>query len=151
MWNELPVTVQGYDMLEFKNFIKKDFKPPRFKHFSRGNKLSNRLLTQIRVGRSDLNQHKFTIGLTDSPECTCHYREESPLHYFIDCFLYSFERQILFSQIEHYIPNFPNFNKHKKLDVILRGIEPENLEYFSTNVTLTLGVQNFLLKTKRFL
>ena len=58
MWNELPVTVQGYDMLEFKHFIKKDFKPPRFKHFSRGNNLSNRLLTQIRVGRSDLNQHK---------------------------------------------------------------------------------------------
>ena len=47
--------------------------PPRYKHFARGNKLTNSLLTKIRVGRSDLNQHKFTIGLVESPMCDCHY------------------------------------------------------------------------------
>ena len=37
-------------------------KPPRFEQFAQGNKLKNTLLTKIRVGRSDPNQHKFVIG-----------------------------------------------------------------------------------------
>ena len=86
--------------------MKKMFKPKRYKHFARGSKLGNILLTRIRVGRSDLNQHKFAVGHVDSPECLCHFRSESPEHYFLDCFLYEPERQILFGLIEHYVPFF---------------------------------------------
>ena len=125
-------------------------KPTRHKHFNRGNKQSNTLLTRIRVGRSDLNQHKFIIGLSDTPQCLCHFREESPLHYFIDCFLYLPERQILFDLFEHYIPNFKNLNKKQKLEIILRGIDIENPDYLQTNITLTIGVQKFISNTKRF-
>ena len=89
-------------------------KPPKFKHFARGAKISNSLLTKIRVGRSNLNQHKFTIGLADSPECLCHSREESPSHFFLDCFLYLPERQTLFDLLEHYIPKFKNLTKKQK-------------------------------------
>ena len=101
-------------------------------------------------GRSFLNQHKFTIGLTDSPQCLCHHREESPLHYFIDCFLYLPERQTLFSKIEHYIPNFINFTKQRKLDTILRGLYIDNLDFLSLNTTLTIAVQNYIIQTERF-
>ena len=59
---------------DFKLSIKKEIKPPTYKHFSHGSKLGNTLLTQIRVGRSNLHQHKFTIGLSDSPECQCQSR-----------------------------------------------------------------------------
>ena len=86
----------------------------------------------------------------DSPECLCHHREESPLHFFIDCFLYLPERQTLFERFEHYIPNFPNFPKYKKLDTILRGIHIENPDLLPLNTTLTIAVQNFILHTKRF-
>ena len=129
---------------------KKEFKPPRYKHFARGSKLGNILLTRIRVGRSSLNQHKFTIGLSDSPECLCHFRSESPEHFFLDCFLYSLERQLLFDLIEHYVPNFKRFNKKKKLELILKGVNIDNEEFISTNTTLTKAVQNFILSTKRF-
>ena len=125
-------------------------KPPRYKHFARGNKISNSILTKIRVGRSDLKQHKFTIGLVDSPQCDCHFREESPSHYFLDCFLYSSERQVLFDLFEHYIPNFKTFNKQKKLEIILRGINIENDYFISTNTSLTIIVQNFITHTNRF-
>ena len=128
----------------------KGFRSPRYKHFSRGNKQSNSLLTKIRVGRSDLHQHRYVIGFSDSPECLCHHREESPLHYFIDCFLYLPERQILFDLIGHYIPKFKNLSKQKKLDIILRGIDIENQDYLQLNTTLTYAVQNFILHTKRF-
>ena len=123
---------------------------PSYKHVSRGNKLSNSLLTKFRVGRSDLNLHKFTIGLIDSPQCDCLFREESSSHYFLDCFLYSPERRILFDLIEHYIPKFSSFKKSQKLDIILRGFEIENIEFIGLNTTLTLAVQKFIMQTKRF-
>ena len=122
----------------------------RYKHFSKGNKYTNSLLTRIRIGRSYLNQHKFSIGHADSPECLCHHREETPSHYFLECFLYSPERQALFGLIEHYIPNFPNFTKQKKLEIILRGVNIDNDDFLSTNISLTIAVQNFILLTKRF-
>ena len=150
LWNSLPKNVQTASLLDFKSFTKKDIKPPRYKHFSKGNKLSNTLLTRIRVGRSYLNQHRFTIGHADSPECMCHNREESPSHYFLDCFLYSLERQTLFSLIEHYIPRFSNFSKQKQLHVILRGINIDNEDLLSTNISITIAVQNFILHSKRF-
>ena len=137
-------------MFEFKEFTKNKFKPPKIKHYSRGNKFSNTLLTKIRVGRSDLNQHKFTIGHAESPECLCHHNQESPLHYFLDCFLYLPERQILFDKIEHYIPKFKSLSKQNKLEIILHGIDNENPDILSTNTTITIAVQNYIVQTKRF-
>ena len=150
LWNSIPKNVQSSNLIDFKTYTKTEMKPHKFKHFSKGNKFSNSLLTRIRVGRSYLNQHKFSIGHADSPECLCHHREESPSHYFLDCFLYSPERQALFSLIEHYIPNFPNFSKQRKLDIILRGIYIENEDFLTTNISLTFAVQKFILQTKRF-
>ena len=113
LWNNLPHNVKCKDLLDFKHYIKQEYKPPGYKHFARGNKLSNSLLTKIKVGRSYLKQHKFTIGLVDSPQCDCHFREESPAHYFLDCFLYTSEQRTLFGLFEHYLPNIFIFQKQK--------------------------------------
>ena len=150
LWNSLQKETQLKPLDEFKIGIKKDIKPPKYKHFARGSKLGNKELTRIRVGRSFLNQHSFTIGLADSPECLCHFRTESPEHYFLDCFLYSPERQTLFSLIEHYVPYFNRLTKKKKLDLILRGVNIDDEVFLKTNTTLTKAVQNFIIKTNRF-
>ena len=97
-----------------------------------------------------LNQHRFSVGQVDNPECLCHHKEESPSHYFLECFLYSQERRTLFELFEHYIPNFTNFSKKQKLQVILNNIYPDTEDFIPTNITLTIGVQNFILQTKRF-
>ena len=60
------------------------------------------------------------------------------------------ERQALFGLIEHYIPKFKNFTKTQKLDIILEGFEIQNDDFIQLNTTLTLAVQNFISKTKRF-
>ena len=113
IWNKLPRNTQSQNKWDFKSSMKTIFKPPRYKYFSKGSKLGNTLLTRIRVGRSDLNQHRFTIRLVESPECICHFRSESPEHYFLDCFLYLPECQILFGLIEHYVPFVQSFQKRK--------------------------------------
>ena len=150
LWKKLPKNMKCKNLSDFKTDIKQKFKPPRYKHFSKGQKLGNCLLTKIRVGRSDLNQHRFTVGLSDSPNCLCHFKTENPEHYFIDCFLYSLERRILFSLIEHYIPYFKGLNKKQKLDIILRGVDIDNEEILSTNITITKAVQRFIISSKRF-
>ena len=111
-WNSFPRNIQSFNLEDFK-MLTKTLKPKRYKQFNKGNKYTNVLLTRIRVGRSKLNQHEFSVGKIDSPECLCHHGEESPLHYSIDCFLYLRERQAMFQLFEHYVPNFRNFTKKK--------------------------------------
>ena len=92
------------------------------------------------------------MRLLDVPplECLCHFRSESPMHYFLDCFLYLPERQTLLTLIELYIPKFSSLTKNKKIDIILRGINIDNPDFLSLNITLTKAVQNLVLTTKRF-
>ena len=138
------------DLTIFKLKLKLKYKPTRHKHFSRGFKRGNSLLTQIRVGRSFLNSHSFSIGLSDSPACSCSHHNESPHHFLFDCPLYDDERQNMTNSILQTLPKFNTFNKTKKLEILLSGFNPENKDYFHINVKLQLIVQNFILNSKRF-
>ena len=98
---------------DFKVQLKKELKPIKYRHFSKGSKLGSTLLSRIRLNRSDLNLHKFEIGLHDTRASDCHEKYESSIHYMMDCFLFSGERQILFQLVEHYIPKFSKLSKSK--------------------------------------
>ena len=148
LWNKLEVSTQLLDLVDFKNQLKKELKPPKYKHFSKGSKLGNSLLTRVRLERSNLNLHRFNIGQSDSPECSCHAKHESSIHYLIDCFLYAGERQILFNLVEYYIPSFKTMNRNKKYKVLVMGIDPENPEITQT---ISIAVKNSFLKQKDFL
>ena len=83
------------DIDSFKIKLKSLIKPKKQKHFNRGSKKGNSLLTQLRVGRSSLNSHGFAIGLAENDQCLC-YRSETVSHYLLNCFLYHNERIVLF-------------------------------------------------------
>ena len=151
-WERLPTKFMGLQINEFKSLWKQDFAPSRYKFLSRGSKLGNKLLTRIRVGRSYLKSHSYSIGLAPTPYCSCdNVTTESPLHYFINCPLYNEERHTMLNTFEQFIRNFSNFSKAKKLDTILFGIDRDNPEIFSTNVSLQFAAQKFILQTKRFI
>ena len=135
---------------DFKEQLKKELKPKKYKHFSKGSKIGNTLLTRVRIERSYLNLHRFTIGHSESPQCLCHAKNESSVHYLIECFLYTGERQTLFNLVEHYVPKFLQLNKTEKYEVLVMGILPDNTDYMQTNTTISIAVQNFIFKTKRF-
>ena len=94
--------------------------------------------------------HKFVIGQSDTPQCLCNAKQESSLHFIIYCFLYSVERQVLFGQVEHYVPTFANLSKIKQYEILVFGLKRDNPEYYYTNKTISIAVQNFIFKTKRF-
>ena len=66
MWNNLNSSTQSLALSDFKLKIKDIFNPCKNKHYAKGSKIGNILLTRIRVDRSDLNLHKYTIGLSDT-------------------------------------------------------------------------------------
>ena len=150
LWNKLPPDLKCKGLVDFKLELKLSIKPSAVKHYAKGSKEGNIFPTRLRLGRSDLNLHKFSIGQIDRPECLCHAKEESTRHYLIDCFLFSAERQTLFSLVEHYIPNFLRLSKTAKCKILLFGLETDDPDFDYLNFIITISVQNYILQTKRF-
>ena len=149
-WNELPdVLKREGDLNQFKILLKSHVKPKRHRHFNRGLKRGNSLLTQLRVGRSHLNVHKFSIGLSETEKCLCD-RPETVSHYLTECFLYQRERHALYAKICQLLPNFITLPNRTKVKVLLEGINLHSEEPDSRNVPIALAVQRFVLQTKRF-
>ena len=149
-YNNLDKSLQSEkDLIIFKDKLKVEIKPKKFKHFSKGSKIGNKFQTQIRVGRSDLNLHKFTIGLSETSACLCD-RVESVEHFLLSCFLYTEERTILFSSVQQQVPTFNKLSNNKKMELLLYGINLDSEEPDCRNSRIMILVQNFIIKTKRF-
>ena len=150
-WNNLDFSLQSkLDLNEFKLELKTVLKPKKHKHFQKGSKIGNANLTRLRVGRSFLHSHSFSIGMSESPACLCHFPDESPSHYLISCWLYNEERQTLFGSVSQLVPGFKSLPKRKQLEILLFGHKIDDPEMYSTNVKLQLSVQTFIFNTKRF-
>ena len=150
LYNNLPVNIQcKADIDEFKSELGFRLKPDKFKHFSKGNKIANKYLSRLRMGRSSLNAHTFSIGLSESPKCQCN-STETVEHYLHDCSLFTVERQKMFSLVEHYLTTFQNMRKKRKVDILLNGFKPSDYHYDYVNLRITLAVQNYIINTKRF-
>ena len=151
MWNNLDKSRKCLSLFDFKSKLKSDLKPNKIRHYSKGSKVGNILLTRIRLDRSELNLHRFVIGQSDSPQCLCYARQESSLHFMIDCFLYSVERQVLFGQVEHYVPNFSKLSKIKQYEILVFGLKRENPEYYYPIELFQSQYKIFSLKLNVFL
>ena len=127
-----------------------NYVPIKYKFLSRGDKKGNKLLKQICIGRSYLNSHSFAIQMSPSPECSCHFPNESSTHFFLDCFMWTEERRTMLGVFEHFIATFSSFTKQKKINLILYGYDRDNETMFNTNVSLQYATQKFVVKTKRF-
>ena len=44
------------------------------------------------------------------------------MHYFLDCFLYTIERQLLLDQVGQLVANFDKMSKYKKPEILIYGI-----------------------------
>ena len=149
-WETLNKSEQNTHIFkDFKKRLKCKLKPVKLRHFSYGSRIGNKLWTRIRLGRSMLNSHGFEIQKKDSPYCLCHYKNETPMHYMLDCFLYTIERRLLYDQVSQLVPEFDQMSKTKKLEVLLFGF-PNN-DQFDLNIKIAKIVQTDILKIKHYL
>jgi hypothetical protein len=151
-WTASPNFIRNErDITEFKTKLKNHLKPTKYKFFSAGSKRGAALLTHLRVGRSFLNDHSFSIGLSDSANCTCpNAPRETTQHILLKCPLYTIERQTLMGKMELLVLRFNSLSDSKKVQILLYGNEPDNPELFLTNKQIQISVQQFILNTKRF-
>ena len=85
-WNNLPRSTRNLDFPEYKEKLKLVLKPQKLKHYAYGSKLGNKLWTRLRLGRTFLNSHGYSIGKVPSPACHCYHNNETVQHYMLDCF-----------------------------------------------------------------
>ena len=110
------------------------------------------LMTLIRVSRSYLKSHSFSIGMSDTNICSCNSKVvESPLHYITQCPNFTEMRNTLFDQVEqNYIPQFKKLSLRRQFEILVYGYQPYDPELTITNTKLSILTQNFIFKTKRF-
>ena len=91
LWNSLEKEVKSEpDINIFKDKLKQKYKHTCYKHFNKGSKLGNKLLTRLRLNRNYLRDNSYTIGLSDTPYCDCDMSSrDTTKHFFQDCTLHT--------------------------------------------------------------
>ena len=57
----------------------------------------------------------------------------------MDCFIYGAERQNLFNLVEYLIPKFSKLKRKQKFEILTRGIDIDNPDFFTTNISYIFG------------
>ena len=104
-WNELDDSVKNLPSISsFKEHLIKFNRPPRRTFYGICDRFGIRLLTKIRVGFSDLRDHRFNHNFKcESPTCTCEIDDETPVHLFLCYPRYNIHRLTLLSKISDII------------------------------------------------
>ena len=110
------------------------------------------LISRIRLGRSYLKSHSYSIGLSDINTCSCNNTvQESPLHYITQCPNFSEFCQTLYDEMEQqFIPNFKKLSLKRQYGILIYGYEPSNLEMIGIHSKITKLTHTYILKSKRF-
>ena len=115
LWNNLPQKMRCSDIDSFKEQLYQKYKPPNIKFYSYGTKTGNGLITRLRVDRSYLNAHSYSIGLAQSPQCSCGAMQETKLHMLNICLFHASGRRVLFDFVEQLVSPFTKFNHRQKM------------------------------------
>ena len=116
-------------------------------YLSLGSKQGNKLHTQIRLHSSNLNEHRYKLGKTDSPKCECGARKENTEHFILDCFRLYAEIMELFQHISS-VPNIDLsiLPRQTKLKILLHGPPGDN----HMVIRIANAFQRFIQQTQRF-
>ena len=148
-WNNLPFETRNKDLDDFQQDLIFWFKPPKYKVFSLGGKFGNSIRTQLRLSRSQLKDHLFSIRLSPSPKCLCG-AIESTSHFLLDCFLYNEERLCLFNDLRGVLEKrIDRYSRNELVQILLNEEYPSDPGKYAHNKQLFRYVQKFRVSTKR--
>ena len=92
--------------------------------------------TQLRLGRSQLNDHLFSVRLSPTTKCLCGNLETTE-HFLHDCFLYDVERKILHSELPGVLEKrLDKYSRRELTHILLYGEYSENPEKYQHNKIL---------------
>lgn len=133
-WNKLPNEIRTNTTLkEFKYLYKNNFSTSPYPLYDYGRRLTQMSHTRIRVQFSNLNQHLYDHGLSNSPNCIHCAVPETPIHYFMECARY---QNIRTQMINEGMAILPSINRTGRipLKTLLHGSDklpyPDNVKLF---------------------
>ena len=124
----VPYTIKAWENLEnkakskpsvqsFKKCLNDFISLPGHTFFGIYDKYGIKLLTKIRVSFSDLRDHRFNHNFNcESPLCQCGIEDETSVHFFLRCPLYTAQRSTLLCKISAIISSdvLPDENLENK-------------------------------------
>jgi hypothetical protein len=151
LWSELPREVTRIEKHDkFKTALNAHFKPRVCKVFNYGHKYGNMLHTQLRLGRSQLNEHLYKLGLSETKGCLCGAPSEDTMHYLLDCFLYENDRIELFDSLDGLTEKDPGkYTRPEQMAILLRGERPEIPGRYKVNSKIFKATQKYIVNTNR--
>ena len=132
---------------------KKDYLPTlsqkKIKLFNYGSMYSNTPHTQLRLDRSQLNENLFSIGLTNIKGYICEHSTESTEDFLLNCFLYSYERNNILSNLTGVLEKQPaTMTKENLLKTLLMGERNDDPLKYKHNKKIFKYVQHFIIKAR---
>ncbi|MCG8113671.1 MAG: reverse transcriptase domain-containing protein [Candidatus Thiodiazotropha taylori] len=135
-WNSLPTEIrEASSVAIFKSLLNRNIHSPP-KYYSTGSRIGQILHARLRMGCSSLNSDLYRKNIVPSPSCRCGEFENAK-HFLFSCTNYTVAR-------ERYLP--PDLQRYTVNDLLCgkTTLSPHQ------NETLFLQVQNFIVKSGRF-
>ena len=123
-WFSLDPTIINSKSLEiFKSKLLAFIRPVQRSVYSVFNPQGLKFLTQLRLGQSHLNEHRFTHNFKDciNPLCSCSLEVENTIHFFLHCQHYSIFRMGLMNKVNQIDENFSYLSDDNKVSLLLYG------------------------------
>ena len=117
--------------------------------FDNHNPLGIKLLTRLRLGLSQLHQHKFRHWFQDAlnPLCKCGKDIESAMYFFLCCTNFLIPRQTLFQKIRNTDDSILSQSETQLTQTLVYG----NQNYHpSINRLIMISTIEYLISTERF-
>ena len=151
-WNELDPEVRQSPTLGcFKKKIQSLIRPPLQPVYSIHDPKGLTILTQLRVGLSKLNLHKFKHNFKDTlnPLCLINDGVEDTEHYLLLCRRFDEQRKDLLDTVSILLQplGFQNLSSQELLKILLYG--DERLPLKSNTMILEASI-NYIYATERF-
>ena len=112
-WNNVDPDIHSSTSCNLlRNTLTKFIRPAQRNTFSMNDSLGIILLTRMRLGFSQLHEHKFGQGFRDTsnPPCPCSFKPKTATHYFLRHHFYNANRTTLMNELNKTSSSFANLN-----------------------------------------
>ena len=144
-WNSLDESIRSLSSISrFKTHLLNFVRHPGYSFFGIRDRFGSKQISQIRVGFSDLRDHRYNHKCT----CKCGIGDETSVHYFLCCPRYNIIRLTFLSRISEIIGTDVNVLPNEHLFKILVN-DSNTFNDVSNKLILTETIQ-FIRKSRGF-
>ena len=149
-WDNLGASIKEVPTLsQFKSALLKKIRPPPKTYFNVTDKLGLRRLAQLRVGLSDLRDHRKNHHFANCPDatCACSQGSETTEHFLLECHRFSTQRNVLMASLARILPNKDILTFPPLSTLLLYGLK--DVSFYANTDILNCTIV-FIKSSKRF-